>query len=1021
MDYPKYYGNYLGIVVQNNDPDRRGRVKVFVPHITPTVYSDWVEKSSDVAFKFAGKNIDSDLSLILDDVKKVLPWAEVALPVVGEIASGRYNDTFKAASTSDTNDITETYRNLKRIAEIGTNPDGIGEKPGAIFDQDAFQLFDAFNNPAETNVNNVNKLSYNYRPETYSNLAKGSFAIPRVGAHVWVFFNGGNPLKPVVFAATYGKEDWGGIYQVDETTDLGQDYPGEYENFVSQNNTTANDDSDENSVAVTDVGNYTLNTETYRNKYVINQKGGTIAFVNTDNRELLKMTHFSGSFFEMNNQANITLAANNDQKMVIGDSFLTVRGTRNEFSQFDYDNVVQGDHYRKVGDPGRVLLHEEWKKIMDEIADIKQLFDCMRCEPIDLGPYTKLLKLNSSKQKKTGVPRLCPICSSIDDSGRDIAVNNFFDSTGTFGIKVKPQDNSVKSGDGAFGSVKAGGTWSLQFNNGAIVAGQDARLQVNKSGAVIVDANNTPLLRVPGYVDYIAGRKEIPCPVCNKGIFDTIPGQSPSSFQGVWTPDPEKLALPEKYTTIIPKLAEIEAALGKGGTEIIEIEKNKIENVGLVMNDWGAIRVDPFGKMEASQVQVFPGFTRIVNQPSPLVEIVQVDDLPGGTYTLNVANRYSVLVGAGGINMKSYGVVNISGAITSIAGEQVNIGSALETNIDGGKRLSLTGDIVSIAQRDRQGQILLDSNVGITGQTIVRGALYVEGPIYVASEIHAVGKVSKTNPDVRSGAAYTGEGLPFDQSPTPMGTAITSDKTHVTKDGEKSEGVDIGKGDKPTYMGYTDPQRSVARAPDQLFIGVIPTGTKVKMAFDLTGGIFGTGINVETDVTFKEPAPVIAKMNVTETDVLASLAGGNAATNALLVKSLAQIAATQPKELGDEYDLVTALGEVPPAGAYIPGAGYGGALDQRNLPLRGLPEEAVKRVKIDYSKGDATSAPIVIYGDGSDWDAIKMAPSSTTFLGPAVDLQLTNADLRYQFIENGNLPTLAGHGSNVKKVDTSNS
>lgn len=959
MEIPTYSGNYLGIVVQNNDPERRGRVKVFVPHVTPTVYKDWVQKDRDIAFKFVGKNIDSDISVVLDDLKKILPWADMAMPLAGEVASGRYNDTFKSASTSDTNDITEMYQNISRLSEIGSNIDNIGEKPGALFDQDAFQLFDAFNNPAETNVNNVNKLSYNYRPETYSNLAKGAFAIPRVGAHVWVFFNSGNPLNPVVFAAAYGRDDWGGIYQVDENTDLGLDYPGEYENFVSKDGiTTTTGNVSANVLSVNDSKNYTINAETYRNKYVINQKGGTISFVNTDNRELLKLTHFSGSFFEMNNQANITLAANNDQKMVIGDSFLTIRGTRNEFSQFDYDNVVQGDHYRKVGDPGRVLLHEQWKSLMDEIADIKQLFDIKRCDKMDIGAYSKLLKLNSSLQTKEGTPRLCPVCSSIDDSGRDIAVNNVFDSTGTFGLTVKPQDNSVKSGDGAFGSVKTGGN-SLQFTDGVVAAGQDARLMVNKSGSVLVDSRGTPLMRVPGYVDYIAGRTQVPCPVCNKGLFDNIPGQSPSSFQGTWNADTRKQSLPEKYNEVIPKLAEIEAALGRGGTEVVEIEKNKIENVGLVMNNWGAIRVDQYGKMEASQVQVFPGFTRVVNQPSPLVEIVQVDDLPGGTYTLNVANRYSVLVGAGGINMKSYGVVNISGAVTNIAGEQVNIGSALETNIDGGKRLSLTGDIVSIAQRDRQGQILLDSNVGITGQAVVRGALYVEGPLYVASEIHAVGKVSKTNPDARSGAAYTGEGLPWNESPTPMGTIITSDTSHSVAD--KKDGVKLGAGGQKVYMGYTDKERPVVTLPVGSVVGYIEAGTF------LGNDSLGQPVNASNNIPVK----------------IISTQGGTLIGN------------------GD-----------PTTGLSIGGSG------ETAMSLRGLPKAERDKILQAYSAGNAALAPAVVYGDGSDWDAIKMAPSSTTFLGPAVDLQLSNADLRYQFIENGSIPTLAGHGSNIKKVET---
>ena len=34
----KYYGNHIGIVIQNNDPDKAGKVKVFVPHISSTIY-----------------------------------------------------------------------------------------------------------------------------------------------------------------------------------------------------------------------------------------------------------------------------------------------------------------------------------------------------------------------------------------------------------------------------------------------------------------------------------------------------------------------------------------------------------------------------------------------------------------------------------------------------------------------------------------------------------------------------------------------------------------------------------------------------------------------------------------------------------------------------------------------------------------------------------------------------------------------------------------------------------------------
>ena len=54
-----YHGNYLGIVVQNNDPEKRGRIKVFIPHISATVYSGWDSSADDKVFKFIVKNVDS--------------------------------------------------------------------------------------------------------------------------------------------------------------------------------------------------------------------------------------------------------------------------------------------------------------------------------------------------------------------------------------------------------------------------------------------------------------------------------------------------------------------------------------------------------------------------------------------------------------------------------------------------------------------------------------------------------------------------------------------------------------------------------------------------------------------------------------------------------------------------------------------------------------------------------------------------------------------------------------------------
>ena len=58
----------------------------------------------------------------------------------------------------------------------------------------------------------------------------------------------------------------------------------------------------------------------------------------------------------------------------------------------------------------------------------------------------------------------------------------------------------------------------------------------------------------------------------------------------------------------------------------------------------------------------------------PLVEDVNSDvNFPGGDYTLNVGNKYSVIVGAGGVQMKTTGAVEIGGTSMKIAASKLNV------------------------------------------------------------------------------------------------------------------------------------------------------------------------------------------------------------------------------------------------------------------------------------------------------------------------------------------------------------
>lgn len=652
----KYEAQYLGIVVQNNDPEQRGRVKVFIPHVTPTVYNKWNEVQLDKEFNFIGQNLTSGLNDILDDLKKILPWADCAMPLFGGGSGGRYNATEKFGTISDSSllDTAKPQDNFETTA-FSQNTDGIGEKPGNVVEKKTVKISDAFNSAPANNVAHVNPNTYAYVPSTYSNRAKGMFCIPNVGAHVWVFFYDGNPLRPVYWAISYGQADWQGIYQDDYG--VAEDYPGAYENL--------------------DAGNTALNVqrsdvETYRNKLVMSQKGGTIEIVNTDLKEALKLTHYSGSFLEFNNATTTRLSTKNDQQLVMADKFTTVKGNNSLYVGGDLDIIVKGNYYFKLGntDP---QAHQQWKTLVDPIADLKQLFEIDRTKKKEGDPN----RTSSSNQKQKGNAGPCPVCKK---DRKYYAVNNKFNSV------IIPV---------------------VTFTSNGV----DKYETVNPQGKQPV----AQLISFPPTAQ---------CPSC-KGT-----GISVSSMDGKWEENPEKKKLEQLYKDKIVELAKIEESIGAGGSLVTELPRHKFDMIGLVMNDFGSIRIDPEGKIYNYKVEVGEKGVFENQKASPLIEPVHVDDLPGGNYTINACNRYTLQVGAGGINIKTLGPIEMSGTITTLAGQQVNIGAQYELNIDGGSRTVITSDILVLRQRNYE-QVMVDSSLGVSKNLVVGGGAHIEGELTV--------------------------------------------------------------------------------------------------------------------------------------------------------------------------------------------------------------------------------------------------------------------------------------------------
>ena len=690
----KYYGNHIGIVIQNNDPDKAGKIKVFVPHISSTIYNDWVRASKNKSLKFIGNNINEDLTGILDDLKRITPWCDCAAPLAGESSSGRFNNYNLTGSVSDSNFIDTVTSATSALT-------GEGAAPSNFYDE-AIRINDAFADAAN-NINRPNPLSYEYKPNGYSNEAKGAFCIPAVGAHVWVFFREGNPNFPVYFAASFGQSDWQGIYE--SQNEPGIDYPGSYEN---------------KNPSITEYNN---NVEAYRNKYVINQKGGTLEFVNSDLNEKVRLTHYSGSFKEMNNQSTVELASKNNQKLTLNDSYDTVRGFKNEYTGKNLDEIVYRDKYKKIGSLNTEYF-EKWRDVVAGIQEFKQLFEIKRTNDnsVKNDDGVTVLKRNSLLQERSGDFTTYPVTDGSIQYGALTNTN----SLPTYSMVADndgdgPQDWTDSQKAGPINSNPSAASWPVESGR-----------EWGPGGA----------------------------------------GKNISTQDGTWDIEENKDKLQEIIEASLPELTEIENELGVGGSEVIQITKHKMETIGMLMNDFGSIRLDNIGKLVNNEVLVDSNAVYMNKSDSPLVEYVHVQDLPGGDYTLNVCNRFNVMVGAGGLNLKSYGATNITGTITNMVGEQVNIASENEVNIDAGT-INISADILRLRNK-RQRQILIENSLGVNNNVIIGGGMHVEGETYL-QHVTAPVEYQKTEPTIAYSKLISGLSFSADINGNAASVVLTSD------------------------------------------------------------------------------------------------------------------------------------------------------------------------------------------------------------------------------------------------------
>lgn len=420
--------------------------------------------------------------------------------------------------------------------------------------------------------------------------------------------------------------------------------------------------------------------EICKDKVVLNQPAGNLEFLNTKDEEAVTVTHKSGSHYKFDKFGKDELISRDSREHVMGDSLSTINGSQTEHIDENCQRVVLGDVIETVGDADRWI--EPMQNIKDayrEVHDVKRLFEVKRTNKvnsIDQAPT----------QTKAGIPAKCPSHSNVSK----MLVN----SSPTKVVEKKVNSREVIS----------------------VVDGSEGYQSVSGSGGGL-------------------------CLTCWGKML------SPSSQDGSWASETQKKAIAAKRVEIQTRIYEYEKQLGQnkcpnGGSSIQTIAKHFVQNIGLVFNDFESFRKDPHGKLVPCGVKIDPLGTTIYTQyrDTSLIESVDVDKFPGGSYELNVCDGWTATVGSNGIDFKTSGPLNLFGTIVNIAGEEVSIGSRGELAFDG-ERVDLTGNVISLRPKklartletggttEPEQQVLIDGNLNVNLNAVIRGGAHVEGEL----------------------------------------------------------------------------------------------------------------------------------------------------------------------------------------------------------------------------------------------------------------------------------------------------
>jgi hypothetical protein len=687
--HKKYTGFYLGYVIQNNDPDRAGKVKIFIPALMPTlagIPEEIDKEDADVKIDF--KDFSTLPVEVIKKLKNILPWARQISPLIGSGSSTSYNPQSHTVTTVD-NPI-QRLEFAKKLKE-GEFPVNDPKSAGFTLQQSDFILSaghikdEAIDDiPATPTTDPDNNAMI---PELYSNQAKGMFSIPSVGSLVWVFFENGEWDLPAYFGYHYSSSEWKGIYGAADEGFRGVDYPNNFEN------------------------NKEGEGQLLREKLIFNSRAGALSFTGTDYFPKINISHRDGSFIQMDNSGYKQMIHGKSSEFILGDEFKTVKGDSIIRSYKNYNIICDQSFSVRTGSRN-YEVYKKAKEVIAERAAIFSKFKTDRTLGVDLSgaAYGYHIEKTDESQRRRN-PNLYTAGGGSKTSTAIKSIKTLTPKEVRAAAKNNPTGLTIPPETASYSNIK----------------------QLNVKGQLGLKGGERPPIKENSKAWASSGNYRTNA---NKVGWDTRSSvdRSPSTAGGSFNPA-EGTSVEEiknKLIAINKKLDDVLKNEGNGGDQSVEITKDYYMRVGAISNDFPAVRVDPIGGIVfAGVVQGDNGASSIYKQTN-LVEYTGNDsNFPCGNYTISCGNKFNIDAGTGGIILRTTGVSEIAGVTTKVSGlHLVELTTAGSMSIDAGKSLTITADILSLRQ-SKSKQIALGGSVGVENNITVGGSAIVNGELYV--------------------------------------------------------------------------------------------------------------------------------------------------------------------------------------------------------------------------------------------------------------------------------------------------